>query len=304
MEAIRGFSLTTPFRGGFLPTQGGIASSAGVGGVNYVSLLRQILQAFSQLGQGWNGYAGGRAPTPGYANGAGALSPGLYGSGARPAGFTGYGAVNNIPSSNPYNTIPNGSMPGPTDPGEFASYLQAQRIGGTLEGKTGIAQNDAIPGTRFGREADPTLWHAAVARDYAAQFSAYAIGADPLTAQGLQAGQNAFPQMSPDAQLFMQVASVFKGNLFNGPGNYDNPGLGRLLQNTGNADLINNPQVGKTDVQTIGAITQALNRGSLTLNQVINSGTIDNLNRYQTIIGYVQGGGFAGDIARYEGRPF
>ncbi|MCE7872522.1 hypothetical protein DYH09_19375 [bacterium CPR1] len=195
------------------------------------------------------------------------------------------------------------AMQGPSDLNEFASYLAAQRAGGALQGQTGISQNDALAGTRFARVQDPTQWHAAVARDYAAQFAAYAIGADPLSAQGLAAGQQAFPQMAPEAQLFMQVASVFKGNLFNGPGLYDNPGLGRLLQSTGNADLINNPQVGQTDVQTIGAITQALNRGTLTLNQVIQSGTIDNLDRYSQIINYVQTGGFANDIFRYENAP-
>lgn len=316
MDTIRALSVPQ-----FSPTfsarvQGGFAAPSSPGGLNYVSLLGQILQAFSQLGQGWSGYANGAgalAPGPfgsgarpagftGYGTSqgsAGALVSGPFGSGARPAGFTGYGAMPSGPSG-----LQTGGMPGPTDSGEFASYLQAQRLGGSLEGKTGIAQNDAIAGTRFGQEPDPTLWHAAVARNYAAQFAAYAIGADPLSAQGLQAGQNAFPTMSPDAQLFMQVASVFKGNLFNGPGNYDNPGLGRLLQGTGNADLINNPQVGQTDVQTIGAITQALNRGTLTLNQVINSGTIDNLDRYSTIINYVQSGGFAGDVSRYESRPF
>lgn len=295
------------FRGSVFSPQVGAAGQGGFGGMNYVNLLAQILQSFTQLGQGWTGFAGGRPPAPGYGNGfaPGTLAPGLYGSGARPAGFTGYGGVGSVNPTGPIGVGGGNSlMPGPTDPGEFASYLQAQRIGGTLEGKTSIAQADAIGGTRFGREPDPTLWHAAVARNYAAQFAAYAIGADPLSAQGLQAGQNAFGTLSPDAQLFTQVASVFKGNMFNGPGNYDNPGLGRLLQSTGNGDLINNPQVGQTDVQTIGAITQALNRGTLTLNQVISSGTIDNLDRYSTIINYVQTGGFRSDLNRYEARPF
>ncbi len=304
-------TLSPSFLGGgfsFLPLGGGQPNSllgpSFPGGASLIGLLTQVLQSFTQLGQGWSGYLGGGPATPGFGpGGPGQLSPGLYGSGARPTGFVGYGGGASF-NPNPGFGPTGQGMPGPTDPGEFASYLQAQRLGGSLQGKTGIAQNDAIPGTRFGSEPDPTLWHASVARNYAAQFAAYAIGADPLTAQGLQQGQNAFPQMAPEAQLFMQVASVFKGNMFNGPGNYDNPGLGRLLQSTGNGDLINNPQVGQTDVQTIGAITQALNRGTLTLNQVIQSGTIDNLDRYSTIINYVQSGGFRNDVSRYESRPF
>ena len=80
--------------------------------------------------------------------------------------------------------------------------------------------------------------------------------------------------MKPEAQLFMQVASVFKGDLLNGPGFYDNAGLKDLLLQKGLGQFVNDPQVGKTDVQTIGAITAAINSGQLSLNDVINSGTI------------------------------
>ena len=112
-------------------------------------------------------------------------------------------------------------------------HLQAQRIGGTLQGKTGIAQKDAIPGTRFGRLQDPHLWDVGVARNYVFQFAAYASDNDALTPTGMQAGAQAFQNMKPDAKLFMQVASVFKGDIKGGPGFYDNPGLKRLLESRG-----------------------------------------------------------------------
>ncbi len=277
----------------------GAAGGAGGGAIGGVG-------AAGGAGGAYGGAAGGGVGANG--NGGGALTLGqylLFG----PGGPNGPGNGNlNGTGVNPTQGTGTGgfsapAMPAPTDANEFASYLAAQRAGGALQGQTTISQADALSGTRFAQVADPTQWHASVARDYAAQFAAYAIGADPLSAQGLAAGQQAFGQMKPEAQLFMQVASVFKGNLFNGPGLYDNPGLGQLLQSTGNSDLINNPQVGQTDVQTIGAITQALNRGTLTLNQVIGSGTIDNLDRYSTIINYVQSGGFAADVGRYETAP-
>lgn len=77
----------------------------------------------------------------------------------------------------------------------------------------------------------------------------------------------------------------------------------QLLLQRGQFDLANQAGVGETDVQSIGAITQALNRGVLTLNDVINSGTIDNLDRYQQVIGYVQNGQFARDLQFYDSVP-
>ena len=144
------------------------------------------------------------------------------------------------------------------------------------------------------------MWQASLARNYAYQFSAQAIGANPLSPEGLSAGQRAFGSMNPEAQLFMQVASVFKGDLLGGPGFYDNAGLKNLLESKGLNQFINDPQVGQTDVQTIGAITAAINSGQLSLNDVINSGTISDLGRYQNVINYVSGGGFNADLANYD----
>lgn len=148
------------------------------------------------------------------------------------------------------------------------------------------------------------MWQASVARNYAYQFAAYANGHDALTPQGVAQGAQAFEKMSPDAQLFMQVASVFKGNLLGGPGFYNNPGLKELLLSRGLGDLANKPGVGETDVQSIGAVAAAISRGSLSLNEVINSGTIDNLGRYSQVIGYVRQGQFANDLRRYDTAAF
>lgn len=301
------FGNTQPLSFGASPfgvAQGAQLGGASFGGLNIVNLLGQMLQALSSMAQGWAGLGG--AQNPGQF---GQPYNPFFGGGGYPVGQPTLGQQLLYGGNDPYANINgpgNGTnvlrMQGPSDPNEFASYLQAQRLGGALNGQTSISQGDAIGGTRFARVADPEQWHSAVARDYAAQFAAFAVGADPLSAQGLAAGQSAFTngQLSPDAALFAQVASVFKGNLFNGPGNYDNPGLANLLRNTGNGDLIRDPQTGQTDVQTIGTVIQALNRGTLTLDQVIKSGTIDNLDRYGQIINFVQSGQFANDIARYE----
>lgn len=247
-----------------------------------------------------NPYGGGGNP---YGGGGGTIpqGTGLYGG----TPYTGPG--NFVPQGQQFNPaqpgfpgIPGRLMAYPTDPNDFASYLQAQRLGGALNGQTTIRQSDAIPGTRFGSVQNSQAWNSSVARNYAYQFAAYAMGQDPLSPNGLAFAAQNFDQMSPDAKIFTQVASVFKGNLFQGPGNYDNPGLKQLLLSKGLGNFANNPGVGQTDVQTIGAITQALNSGQLSLQEVINSGTIDNLDRYHQIIGYVQGGGFNQDLSFFD----
>lgn len=263
-----GSAPQTPFLIAPPPTQRAFlaAPTATASPLAILNLLRQLLGSLAQLSQGWTGFAGPQVNQGGYF----------------PASQSGL------------------APPDPSDPQEFASYLQAQRLGGSLEGKTGIAQRDAIPGTRFGQVQDSTMWQASVARNYAYQFAAYANGYDALSPQGVAQGAQALKSMSPDAQLFMQVASVFKGNLFNGPGFYDNPGLKQLLLSRGLGDLAGKPGVGETDVQSIGAVAAAINRGQLSLNEVLQSGTIDNLGRYQQIIGYVQQGGFARDLRNYD----
>lgn len=206
----------------------------------------------------------------------------------------------------------------PTDQREFASYLQAQVAGGALQGKTDVRQKDAIPGTRFAQVEDPTQWHASVARAYAYQFVGQALeygkppaerGAfNPLTADGLANAANAFETLTPDARVFTQVASVFKGNLMGGPGLYDNQILKELLLSKNDPQLTalaNEPQVGQTDVQTIGAITNAISSGKLTLKEVIASGTISqkDMPRYMQIIGYVTDGSLNQDLGRFDANP-
>lgn len=294
---------------------GGFPTASSFSPFQMMNLMKSLMSSITQLSQGWGGFGGGQPPVQG-----GGYP--VFGGGypTQGGGFPTFGggpvvdyASMHFPQSQTYGTggtsggygggtqtgggVP---LPRPSDPNEFASYLQAQIAGGTLQGGTNVAQNDAIPGTRFGQVQDSTMWRASLARNYAYQFAAYAKGSDPLTPQGLAQGAAAFDQMKPEAQLFMQVASVFKGNLMNGPGSYDNPGLKKLLESKGLNQLANQPQVGLTDVQSIGAIASAIDSGHLTLNEVINSGTISDLNRYQQVIGYVSGGGFAADLQNYD----
>lgn len=192
----------------------------------------------------------------------------------------------------------------PTDPQEFASYLQAQIAGGALQGSTTVFQSDAIPGTRFAVVVDATRWNAALARDYACQIAAQALGQDPLTPEGITAGAQAYTTMTLEAQLFFQIAAVFKGNLLNGPDNYDNPALRQLLVERGLSQFITDNRVGVTDVPTLGAIGAAMNAGRLTIFDVLDSGAFENPERYDEIIDFVLSGQFRDIVNAYESEPF
>lgn len=293
-----------------------LGGSSPSGGFDLASILGGGGNDWNSLLYGASGYSTGFDPSSlfgtsdpwGFSSGTGAVYGGLdyssvLGAGTAPIGYfgplgassTGYGGA---------STQTGPALPFPSDGGDFASYLQAQVAGGALQGQTTVRQSDGIAGTRFAGVESPQLWHANVGRLYAYQFAAYASNNDPLSTQGLQAGAQAMQAMSPDAQLFVQVASVFKGNLMQGPGFYNNPGLKDLLLQRGLGDLANQPGVGETDVQTIGAITKALNSGALSLQDIIQSGNIDNLNRYQQVIQYVQGGQFASDLQSYDRVAF
>ena len=199
------------------------------GPAQMIQVLQQLVSSLSQLSQGWGGllglqpygYGAQQGNVPNF------LATGTtYGATATPVTTTTGGGLYGSGTSN------TGSLPAmnlPSDGNDYASYLQAQVAGGALNGQTTVNQSDGIPGTRFATVAPSQLWNANVGRLYAYQFAAQATGSDPLSAQGLQAGAQAMQQMSPDAQMFMQVASVFKGNLNGGPGNYDNAGLKQLL---------------------------------------------------------------------------
>ena len=263
------------------------------------TILSEVVQALTQLTRAWSNMGG----------------PGQYGpvGGDRRANSRGIS-----PSSSLHDPTPANQLQPPVDPKEFASYLQMQVKGGALQGSTTVREADAIPGTNLAKTEDPTLWNAGVARAYTYQFAAQAAQDnyntprgtyDPLTAEGLQNGVSAFNHMTPEAQLFTQVASVYKGNLLDGPGNYDNAALGNLLltkaQTTGDshlAQLAYGPNVGQTDVQTIGAITNALNGGKISLNDIVASGAIppQNMARYQQVISYVSNGAFNQDLGKFD----
>lgn len=188
----------------------------------------------------------------------------------------------------------------PGDSREFESYLQAQVKGGALQGKTKILQADALPGTRFASMLERDAWNSSVARDYACQIAAQCLGYNPLDPESIHRAAQEYHSMNAECQLFLQVAAVFKGDLLGGPGSYDNEGLKKLLEARGLSEFITSNKVGQTDVNTLGAVAKAMNAGQLTILDIINSGTFEDVRRYDQVVEYVYSGKFRETVAKYE----
>ena len=69
------------------------------------------------------------------------------------------------------------------------------------------------------------------------------------------------------------MASSFK----NSGGNYNNANLKKVLEATGNEDIASGGGVGDKDVQTLGAITAAIKRGTLDLGDIFGADGKDKL---------------------------
>lgn len=140
---------------------------------------------------------------------------------------------------------------------------------------------------------------------YAAEFLA---GGRVEDAQTLARAMEAI-RANPDSagNTFRLVAATFKnGNGANGVnGNYNNGNLDRLLQSTGNADLADKPGVGNKDVETLAAVSEAIDRGTLRLSQIFNTETgldangnrsVQDKDAYNVAISYVRNGYAKRDI--------
>ena len=230
----------------------GNVGTAGAGGGEYA----QAAGYGANVGTG----AGAAVGTGGAANvGTGQGAAVGTGGGA----YGGYGAAGGVGAAGgAAQGAVGSSMPMPSDRNEYASYLQGATNGdGKQDGN--VKQNRAMPNTRFGTVADGGAFKAAASRDYAIQFAAQAIGQSGRTVQGMNAGAAAFAKMSPDAQTFMQVASVYKGE----GKNYDNGKLKDFLKQHGVA-AANAKGVGDTDIETLGAVAGAINSGQISLKDI------------------------------------
>ncbi|MEB3238535.1 MAG: hypothetical protein VKO64_13055 [Candidatus Sericytochromatia bacterium] len=194
----------------------------------------------------------------------------------------------------------------PQDMKEFQSYLAGATSGGGKGQNGGFAQNNTVAGSRLSQINSEPLMDAAIARMYAFQFAAQASGTTPNSVDGMIKGAEAYTQMSPAAQVFMQVAALYKGQIdfqangnvvSNNNGNYNNGTLAALLRSKG---IGTGGGVGNNDVETLGAVAKALNEGRVTLSDIINSGAIGDQARYNRIIDFVESGSYAMTLAKYD----
>ncbi|MBI3926155.1 MAG: hypothetical protein HY319_11485 [Armatimonadetes bacterium] len=186
----------------------------------------------------------------------------------------------------------------PEDPREFSSYLACFK-----RSDRNISQTQALPGTRFWEARDAHLWQAATARAYCFQIAAFLRGFSPVSPRGLSEGARALLTVAPDARIFTQIGALYVGGVMGGPAYFDNRRFGDLLRLRGLADLAGQPGVGHSDLETMAAVSFAMERGALTFNDVLACGAVADLERFQELLGYVADGSFNYDLGLYDLIP-
>ena len=126
-------------------------------------------------------------------------------------------------------------------------------------------------------------------------------------------------EFNPEAEMFTKVAAVYKVDFppTKNNGNYDNGALQDLLKEWGRSDLAKKEGVGDTDIETISAVTAALNQESdrekriAWLNQIYSitdasskgkseSGAVENLSTYRTALAMVSGGAYTTLLSNFQ----
>jgi hypothetical protein len=164
---------------------------------------------------------------------------------------------------------------------DILNYVLATSQGGRADRSDDVQAKFAQPGSRFANAAQEEF-DAALDATYVAEFEGDALGEDvtyvkngPSVEQITQDDAFATAQpWAPEAQIFAEVASVFKdGNLgLSADGDYNDANLKKVLITFGRGDLAKDPDVGQDDVQSIGAVVEMINDmpDSTTRSQVLN----------------------------------
>jgi hypothetical protein len=195
------------------------------------------------------------------------------------------------------------------------NYILGSTQGGKITQEASIFSSYANPNSRFANIGDTNEFDAVVAKVYASQFAGYAAGIDVVynpgdkintIADNIAQSQQLYNQLTPEAQLFADVASVYRGD-FGNRGNYNHSVMKDLLVSWGRQDIANQSLVGVdgADAQTIGGIVKALNEEKdpatrqTWLQQIFDfsnntpsspSGAVPNISDYQNAINLVQSG--------------
>jgi hypothetical protein len=194
---------------------------------------------------------------------------------------------------------------------DILNYVLATSKGGRVTRSDDVQGKYAQPGSRFGNAAQEEF-DAALDATYVAEFEGDALGEDVTYVPGRstveQITQNdAFATTqpwAPEAQIFAEVASVFKdGDLgLRADGDYNDGNLRKVLISFGRKDLANGPDVGQDDVQTIGAVVEMINdmpdstTREQALNDIFSINATDNTNG-SSPSNSIQG---ANELSRYK----
>src|ERR1700691_6304825 len=223
-------------------------------------------------GAGGNGAGGNGAGGNGAGgNGAGGNGAGGNGAGGNGAGGTGTGV--SIVGVNVADCI---DAIGPINSNDFLNYP----LGNSNDGKnarTADVDSDKMQDGARLKDASEVTFLAADTAAYATEFQTYA--------DGLQYGQNPNDESveqitandsyatttvnNPEAYIFDEVASAYKFGSWSGKdghnGNYNDANMKKLLQSFGFNDIAAESGVGNEDVNTYGAVTQAIEQSTPTV---------------------------------------
>jgi len=199
---------------------------------------------------------------------------------------------------------------------DIYNYILGGTMGGTA---TASASNFTMymqPNSRLAT-AGINEYNAAVALIYYYQFKAYigyldvvfSFGDDTVQEITNNIARGSYYQMkTPEADLLLRVAAVYRGVLCDGGGVYNNPEMKKLLIQWGRSDLASQPGVGDTDIESIANVAQAIDEQTdpvirrKWLDEVYNfddnlhpyspSGAVPSLRAYQCAIDILRNGTF------------
>src|SRR6202167_5139465 len=228
-------------------------------------------------GAGGNGAGGNGAGGNGAGgNGAGGNGAGGSGGGGNGAGGTGAGGTGTGVSIVGVNVADCIDAIGPINSNDFLNYP----LGNSNDGKnarTADVDSDKMQNGARLKDATEVTFLAADTAAYATEFQTYA--------DGLQYGQNPKDESveqitandsyatttvnNPEAYIFDEVASAYKFGSWSGKdghnGNYNDANMKKLLQSFGFNDIAAESGVGNEDVNTYGAVTQAIEQSTPTV---------------------------------------
>ena len=219
-------------------------------------------------GNGTGGNGNGGNGTGGNGNGTGGNGAGGNGTGGNGTGGTGTGTIQNA------NVVTCTDAVGLMNSNDILNYVLGDSNAGKNDRSANVNSNTMETGSRFATTSSEPLFLAALTAIYNDEFDAYADGLNyaqnPNTESVEQVANNlsyaTTTVSNPESFVFGEVASCYKVGCWAGKnghnGNYNDANMAKLLKTFGFNAIASENGVGQEDVNTYGAVVQALNEAT------------------------------------------